>query len=64
MMLIAYLIIGCVYTYGTLMSIAGDIKEIYGDPLDLSTTLGLVLGIVICVAIWPLLLIADIVNFA
>ena len=63
MMLIAYLIIGCIYTYSTLMPIAGDIKEIYGDPLDLSTTLGLVLGIVICVVIWPLLLIADIVNF-
>ena len=64
MMLIAYLIIGCIYTYGALMPIACDIKEIYGDPLDLSTALGLVLGIVICVAIWPLLLIADIVNFA
>lgn len=64
MMLIAYLIIGCIYTYGTLMPIAGDIKEIYGDPLDLSTALGLILGTAICVAIWPLLLIADIVNFA
>ena len=63
MMLIAYLIIGCICTYGALMPIAGDIKEIYGDPLDLSTALGLVLGILICVALWPLLLIADIVNF-
>ena len=63
MILIAYLIIGCIYTYSTLMPIAGDIKEIYGDPLDRSTALGLALGIVICVALWPLLLIADIVNF-
>ena len=63
MMLIAYLIIGCIYTYSTLMSIAGDIKEIYGDPLDLPMVLGLILGIAICVAVWPLLLIADIVNF-
>lgn len=62
-MFIAYLIIGCIYTYGTLMPIAGDIKEIYGDPLDRPTALGLILGIAICVVVWPLLLIADIVNF-
>lgn len=62
MMFITYLIIGCIFTVGYLMPVAGGIKEIYGDPLDLPTTLGLVLGVVICVLIWPVLLVSYIVN--
>ena len=62
MMFITYLIIGCIFTVGYLMPSVDCIKEIYGDPLDLLTVLGLVLGVVICVLIWPVLLVSYIVN--
>lgn len=62
MMFITYLIIGCIFTLGYFTPIAGDIKEFYEDSWDLPTLLGLVVGVAVCVLIWPVLLFSSIVN--